>query len=708
MRIMLFFLFIALISKPVFCQVPSKTEMQNQMARAIKELNTQIADLEKQITEAKKNKEDDTTIKQLEDQLKLLKKQVEMMGGVSKGISNISDKTFKQAAENKNSEIPKRDITRINTLPKKILNDNELFSFMKKTTLEVEGKLETEEKKLGIQLYDSLISRKYSPHALGQYAFACMASGYPEMGLYIYGKACLADMTDADNLNNYAACLTMAGGEQYSLPILENLNSKYHFNSTILNNIGQAWFGLGDMNNAKLYLDSTVKIYSLHSEANQTLCLIQESEGNTEQAIESLEKSMESAYSNEKKSRLEKLGVKDVCKHLTPKYTHPIDPLGVYKYINMIPPIPLNLNEVESYHDQWASFREAIGIQIDKLTPQIANLENMEKDWFSKWGNKAVSPLKKQALLRPYANPVYYTANCKFLDYLSSEEPAMKKLAEHYSNAVLITDSLIGFFQSKAAKVEKCSAKNAINNELISIINPIWQDYKLEFLKLKKRFFNDALIHQMYSRPLPPNLWEMELTKYKIDFLSELRGISFVEILPCIEEGKTEEDIMPMQLPDFDDLHCNYVTDIWIPGWRYTIKCNKMTTECDLVIIRGNMEENLRTGKIIKGHADIGVSKSLGTKHVGPVSAEVKLEAGVFVEWGNDGVSDVGGSAGIKSELGFTTPHEMEEMIEVHTEKAGKIAFGSYPSVDVLSAEVKIGVTSGFHSEMKGLLMGHH
>ena len=71
--------------------------------------------------------------------------------------------------------------------------------------------------------------------------------GHWEKALFIMGKVCIDDVTDADNLNNYAAFLVMTGGEQAAIPILEYLDEKYPDNSTIKNNLGQAWFGLGDL-----------------------------------------------------------------------------------------------------------------------------------------------------------------------------------------------------------------------------------------------------------------------------------------------------------------------------------------------------------------------------------------------------------------------------------------------------------------------------
>ena len=138
MRIIIALLVVTLIAKPLFSQTPSKKEMQEQMQQAIKDLNNQIKELEKQIAEGKNNKEEPEVIKGMEDDLAMLKKQAIMMGNMSKGVSNISDRTFQQAAnEDNNEDVPKKDINRIKTLPEKVLTHAELTIFVKNITAEV-------------------------------------------------------------------------------------------------------------------------------------------------------------------------------------------------------------------------------------------------------------------------------------------------------------------------------------------------------------------------------------------------------------------------------------------------------------------------------------------------------------------------------------------------------------------------------------------
>jgi len=41
------------------------------------------------------------------------------------------------------------------------------------------------------------------------------------------GKACNDDPTNTDNINNYAAMLSMNSGEHLAIPMLNYLNKKY-------------------------------------------------------------------------------------------------------------------------------------------------------------------------------------------------------------------------------------------------------------------------------------------------------------------------------------------------------------------------------------------------------------------------------------------------------------------------------------------------
>ena len=167
MRFIIFFILIILANAigaqppKSSSKTPSRSQMQSQMNEVVNELNKQIAETEKQLAEAKKNKEDDSVIKSLEDELAMLKKQVNMMGGLNKNVSMMSEKIIEQATEEKKSgTVPKRDLARIRQIPEKTLTDAELVSFVKKVHAEVEKLLNAEDKAEAQKIYATLKSEK--------------------------------------------------------------------------------------------------------------------------------------------------------------------------------------------------------------------------------------------------------------------------------------------------------------------------------------------------------------------------------------------------------------------------------------------------------------------------------------------------------------------------------------------------------------------
>jgi hypothetical protein len=139
----------------------------------------------------------------------------------------------------------------------------------------------------------------------------------------------------------------MLGGEDLALPILQKLNKEYPGNSTIQNNIGQAWFGLGDLDKAEKYLDSTIKTIAWHPQANLTKAVIQQSKGDKAGAVESLKKSVQGGYSITKEDMLRKLGYKLDGKDIDNDFDMPADPLGFDKWIAKMPIFPKN------YRNKW-------------------------------------------------------------------------------------------------------------------------------------------------------------------------------------------------------------------------------------------------------------------------------------------------------------------------------------------------------------------
>jgi tetratricopeptide (TPR) repeat protein len=447
--------------KPVKTEMPSKTEIQSQMNEATNEIRKEIADLEKQIASSTDAEE----IKDLKEQVAMLKKQLTMMEGLNKSVSGMSEKVFKEAAaEEKAPLVPKRDSVRIRAIPKKTLSEAELLLFVKKVHGQVENSIPAVEKTPALKIYNETKSKYKSAAVVANAASGCWMLGHWEKALYIMGKVCIDDMSDADNLNNYAAFLVMTGGEQAAIPILEYLNEKYPGNSTILNNMGQAWFGLGDMTNAKKYLNDATSIYGNHSQANGTLVGIYESEGNNEQAIGALKKAIKETYDPEKEHELNRLGINLVYADL-PEFNYPMkeDPIGLIPLINTLP---------ENYPSAIGDDQSVDA--IDRYLNGVRKLKEELSEEGEMLGNKVEAETKKLVLDHQYN-----------FDYVEAHNTPAYKLAKR-SLDLLIAERLQGASplpaQLLAGRFLPFGANEKVKThwEILRDCQKIWQDSVVE------------------------------------------------------------------------------------------------------------------------------------------------------------------------------------------------------------------------------------
>jgi hypothetical protein len=163
MRIVILFLVALLFIQPVLGQVSSKKEMQGKMQEAVSEINKQIGELDKQIAKTESPEE----VKNLQEQVAMLKKQLAMMQGLNTNISRMPAKVFTDAAEQESIIAPKKDVARINSLPKKALNDAEVFLFIKNVHAAVEKTIPAIEKTEALKIYSETKEKYHSVDVTG-------------------------------------------------------------------------------------------------------------------------------------------------------------------------------------------------------------------------------------------------------------------------------------------------------------------------------------------------------------------------------------------------------------------------------------------------------------------------------------------------------------------------------------------------------------
>ena len=579
-----------------------------------------------------------------------------------KNMPKFTDKQLAEAFEEENRIVPLKDVARINAALAITLSNSEMSAYINKTHQAVLSKLSSSAKSKGEEILQQILKLKSS---VANTAVGLWMDGKPTLALYLMGAACKADPANTNNLNNYASFLTMCGAEQMALPILNNLNKRYSQNSSILNNIAQAWLGLGDIPRAEKYADSTIRIHAAHPQANMAKSLIEESKGNIPAAIAAAKKSISEAYSTEKENKLNKLGYDLKSDDLNWDRPMPQDALGLGKFT--WPEYPLNVEQNKLLELEWKNFKNDCQEKIYELK---IKQEKLEQEYVT------ISGLRYQQVIQASQNGQYaqlipgYAAkamkklgpgvndingNISFV-FAEAVEPILKAISkvEQYEKRLAEKQEMLNIkYKDKIGEGKEnpfeaiCEDENVIRTEFLKDANGGLQSAYRQYLNYASRRSSDLLYYYQYT--MWPEQFELMKVNAQIAWLTQIKdqGVFFKNKSSwCVPVNKTKKND---SLQNFDDVHCEYVSTMHLGVYKITSSCSNLTGEFDFGGQKINIKDNVETGKY-SWTVIVGISKS-----VGPMGLKGKVTVGGLVEGDNTGVTDVGGVAGVSVKSGPVT-----------------------------------------------------
>ena len=592
------------------------------------------------------------------------KKMMDSMGikmpdtkSIKKSMAGISDAHLKKAYEDDSRIVPQKDVTKITAALATTLTNSGMIAFIIKTHDAVLNKLPVNDKTLGAQILQQTINQKSS---IGNTAVGLWIDGKPTLALYLMGEACKADPANAVYQNNYAAFLTMCGAQQLALPILNNLNKRYPKNSSILNNITQAWLGLGDVVRAEKYADSTIRIAAAHPQANMAKCLIEESKGNIAAAIAFAKKSISKAYSKQKEDKLEKLGYKLKSDDINWDRPMPQDVLGLGKF--KWPEYPSDVEKNKLAELEWKNFIEecqkkinALQIKQEFLEEEMekANAIRMKLLLSAAQKGNIVQPMPGYALkaikkFGPSVNDV--NGNMSFV-FAQAMEPVLQALVKGSEFEDILAQKqgdLDKKYEDKVGEGKEnpmeaiCKDENAIRTAFLNDANGTSQKANQEYLKYVSRRSSDLLYYYQYT--MWPDQFEVAKVHAQIAWLTQIKDqkVYFKSKSDwCINTPKNKKFD---SLQNFDDVACQYISTMNLGIFKITSSCSNLIGEFDFGGVKINLKDNVETGKY-SGSAMVGISKGFD----GPMGTETEASLAGLVEWDNTGITDVGAIAGISA-----------------------------------------------------------
>jgi tetratricopeptide (TPR) repeat protein len=640
----------------------------------------------------KKEEEKPPTQKEMDEMMKEMqkamgeisaedKKAMDSMGiklpdanSMKKNMSGVTDAQLKKAWEDENRIVPARDATRIATISASPLTASSVSAFITNQHNFTVTRLLPASKTLGEKLYAQFKAKGLNSAVIGNNAAGLWIMGRIQPALYIMGRACTEDVSNSDNLNNYASMLSMCGAEQKAIPVLNYLNSKFPLNSTILNNLGQAWFGLGEISKAEKYFESVIKIYPYHPQANLTKSLIAESKGNKAEAIVLVRNSLQHSYSKEKEDRLKKLGHNLTSKDFSLPGKPKADPLNLGGFNT--PPFPKTVEACIALKPVWLEYRQMLDERIGRLKKQYDAANKLANDMQEKRLKENIAMVNASVA----EGALQGTLNIVPM-HISEASHHQKEVTDEFNRklevygkkaASLLTGRLVQLKTNYDKEIEELQKKDAeqsgegkpnkdfcplfreVSDKFLSAYNSEKELIFKEWMSILKPFLNDLTYWQMYSE------WPERYETYKlaamIKWLEELR-VNAPHSFESITQYKCQppKPVKGGPLANFDDVACKYHSEIKLIFGTMRSDCSRFTTEIDLGFIKGGLKQDMDkesfADQFMSCNVEFGAKVGRDVR-LGPVTVEASAGARVGFEIDRSGVKDVYVVGGVKAGVG--------------------------------------------------------
>lgn len=617
-------------------------------------------------------KEIEDKMKQAQQQLDKLtpeqRKMLEQMGMSTKMPSmpvGATDGDVKAAVSGGGAfGVPSKNAVLIAAIPQITLTAATVPDYIKSLNDYVEKGIENDAKSFGQQVYNSFKANKYDAAAIGNAAIGYWASGQLEIAVYMMGRACADNATDADLLSNFSAMLSMGGAAHRAIPLLEYLSKQYPDNTTILNNLGQAWFCLGETDKANIPLEKVVKAFAYHPQANYTQCLIQQSKGNTPKAIEKMKNSLAYSYSLDKVNMLRKMGYKIKGSDMRIPFRPDPNPLGLRNFIR--PDVPISYETELKLIADWDTFQKQCyekGMSLAKeLVPYQQAAVKKAQQAYNQFQKNNVNGLKTAS---PSPENIYRKTAEINLEEMNKDGG----LGYRLKKAKMQVDELIKDFQAKDEAQRKIiEQQNSIIADKETELSKKGENIGYDNCKVQEKYsewvytnYNKPLekayqnyLHQLYLKITEELYWEQftmdeaafEVAKIaaKKEWLASISNTRYITTKKYGDCKKQENKDSRYKLADFDDMHCKYISTLDLKVWKQTFACGRSSIEFDAGRLSGNLNfkfDNNGISQFEKGTIEATVIDKSIAANKGPLQVGASVKAGVGIEFTNRGVEDV-------------------------------------------------------------------
>jgi hypothetical protein len=583
-------------------------------------------------------------------------------------------------AEDDEIAVPRRDAARIATVPKNALTGAQLKAHVTALRPKIANALSPAARQRA-QAIEAAVRKEGGDTAAKLSAAAnglAVWGAWPE-ATYLMGKAALAS-GKAQDLNNLAAFLTMQRAGHAAAPILITLDARYPNNATILNNLGHAWFELGEVKEAERVLTLAVRRAPNHPQANVTKSRIEEARGDKAAAIESMRMAIQGGFSEEKAQRLAKLGGKLRPGDVRWTLKMPADTLGLSKFVP--PPYATKVSDLWLLPPAWQSFRDDVTAERDKYKARAATLAK-QTPWLADAalrGPLTAKALRASALHGDVWQRRREAAHGAYSDAIRFEQQERRtledRLAKIHEEGRQKYRNVAGGYQYDYA----CPQIRAAITQYLEATGKRLDEARRGLLDYERQATNERLYYAQFMQS--QRSFDYTVTQSKAEFLNVLQsgalnsgpGLMHQFGNSCLKPDRPGK--AGGKLPDFDDVNCQHIVHLDVPGFgSIDVRCNRMETTLHPIVLpfKASWTEDLNKDRVLRASAEITVEgvtvgghgefdeqglKSGGVEagagvgedvSSGPFKAGVKASGKVGIEFDRSGITDIRIDGGVSS-----------------------------------------------------------
>jgi hypothetical protein len=550
-------------------------------------------------------------------------------------------------------------------MPKRILTDAELYTFLKLSFNKINAKTSATIK---TNAWNIITASKAKNVSIEHSAIAALMAQRTGEALWIMANLVTENLKDANLLCNYAAVVTMCDGPHLAIPVLMYLNNKYPENSTILNNLGQAWYNMEKKDSAEKYLNAAIKRFPYHATANYTESKICLEKKDTIRATALLRNALKYGCGILKIKELEKVIGKKVTKQdIDWSFADDPDPLGFGKIT--IPEYPMDVQTSELLEPSWRAFISYWKAAAKKYDEKLKDLVAATQQKQQALAAKALQTRDDSNFQLPFADKaaIFYAqavadgfklsakAFANFAQYKEEERELLEEKKEKEKELdALMEKKYEGKCPGEGCPYESycpdyANRQNDINSSYLSKINPKYDFVLNEQLNAARQVYNANVNMALYTS-VSDEQFEFTKVTAKAGYAHALADVSYTYIRETPKDCGLIKDKNGNYVGGMDDMECDDKFSVGFGIGKVSLSCTSFTIEGG-ELIQGSFEKNFRTGEFEIGFG-AGVTTYLGS---GPACVEAGFKVMELYHFNREGkLTDAGvkTSAGAEARFG--------------------------------------------------------